>query len=264
LINHLKGKKHWNDIFLPIRYLLEIKHWGFKYHCPICGFHSSDMDLCGETSSILEDMHIVGGGRRKAKCWVCRSRDRERLVFLYLRDYLHVLNPKVKIKILHMAPEPNLFYIFSKKRNIDYTCGDLFTEGYTYPKEVQNMNLLNLPQADNTFDIVLCNHVLEHISEDTRAMSEIFRVLKPGGTAILQVPISQKLEKTYEDFTITSPEERKRVFGQKDHVRIYGQDYKDRLSSVGFNVKLFHDFSRYKKNCLNPEEVLYVCQKAKE
>jgi len=261
LRKRLNMKMHWNDIYVPVRYLLLINHWGFKYHCPICGFHSSDLKECGESSEVITKMHILGAGIRKGMCWLCRSRDRERLIYLYLKDYLNLFQPHNKKKILHMAPEPNLFRIFLKSKNIEYVCGDLFTEGYSYPKEVQNMNLLSLPQSDGTFDLVLCNHVLEHIPDDIKAMSEILRVLKSGGCAILQVPISMELEKTYEDASITSPEEREKAFGQKDHVRIYGRDYSARLASVGFQVQLFHDTEKYRRYGINPEEILFVCTK---
>src|SRR5690606_19939096 len=140
-------------------------------------------------------------------------------------------------------------------------CGDLFTEGYEYAAHVQNMNVMDIPYGDHHFDYVLCNHVLEHIPEDTKAMKEIFRVLKPGGSAILQVPISKNSAQTVEDFTIEDPKKREELFGQFDHVRIYGQDYVNRLESAGFKVNRLNISQKYQKLGVNPEEDLFVCEK---
>lgn len=123
------------------------------------------------------------------------------------------------------------------------------------------MNQLSLPFKEEVFDVVLCNHVLEHIIDDKKAMAEIFRVLKIGGIAILQVPVSHKLIHTYEDCSITEPEQRKKAFGQFDHVRIYGMDYPQRLESIGFKVEKINISQQYPKYGLNPEEDLFVCHK---
>lgn len=101
------------------------------------------------------------------------------------------------------------------------------------------LDITDMNFEDNFFVVIICSHVLEHVMDDRKAMSELFRVLKPKGIAILQVPISKTVRKTFEDFTITSPEEREKYFGQKDHVRIYGQDYKKRLQNIGFKVDLY-------------------------
>ena len=119
---------------------------------------------------------------------------------------------------------------------------------------------------DNFFGVIIYNHVLEHVKNDQKAISELFRVLRPKGFAILQVPISKNAKETFEDFSITSPEERERYFGQKDHVRIYGQDYKKRLESVGFKVELYDikdelNTKNIRKHGFNENEILYVCRK---
>ena len=120
--------------------------------------------------------------------------------------------------------------------------------------------------GDSCFDFIICNHVLEHIQDDRKAMSELFRVLKPSGEAILQVPISKYNKGTFEDFLIILPEEREKYFGQKNHVRIYGRDYKGRLESVGFKVELYDikkdlSIKAIKKYGLNEEEILYIGKK---
>ena len=129
------------------------------------------------------------------------------------------------------------------------------------------MDVTDIHYPENSFDVIICNHVLEHIPDDRKAMNELFRVLKPGGQAILQVPISLTLEKTFEDSTIITPEEREKVFGQKDHVRIYGSDYIKRLKAAGFKVKEYkwtedsNLADPQNRLCLNEDEVVYYCEK---
>ena len=121
---------------------------------------------------------------------------------------------------------------FSKLNNVRYVTTDLQESHVSLNSDIQN-----LPFKDNLFDIVICSHVLEHIPNDQKGMMEIFRVLKKDGWAILQVPLNEDLEVTYEDPSITSPLERLKHFGQEDHVRIYGRDYYKRLEQAGFDVK---------------------------
>lgn len=146
----------------------------------------------------------------------------------------------------------------SKIGFVKYICGDLFTEGYKYPDYVQNMNVLDIPYDDDFFDFIICNHLLEHVPNDFDAMKELFRVLKPNGKAILQVPISKNSDKTFEDFSVTNPKEREEVFGQFDHVRIYGQDYVDRLSSVRFNVERINISEKYEKYGVCIDEDIFI------
>lgn len=101
------------------------------------------------------------------------------------------------------------------------------------------MDLCNIRYPDNSFDAIICCHVLEHIVDERKAISELYRILKPRGWAILQVPIALSIESTYEDYSLTSPSERTRAFGHAGHVRIYGRDYKDRLEQIGFSVDVF-------------------------
>jgi len=157
------------------------------------------------------------------------SLERHRLIWLYLKDETDFFSAKKKV--LHMAPEQCFLDIFKNLKNLDYTTADLYS-----PIVDVKADILKLPFAENTFDMVFCNHVLEHIEDDTKAMQELFRVLKPGGMGIFQIPQDLSLEQTYENFSITSKEERKKHFGQYDHVRIYGKDYFERLRKVGFTV----------------------------
>jgi ubiquinone/menaquinone biosynthesis C-methylase UbiE len=131
---------------------------------------------------------------------------------------------------------------------------------------MEKMNLTDIQHPDASFDVILCNHVLEHIPDDAKAMSELYRVLKPGGWAILQVPLDPNRLETYEDFSITSPHEREKAFGQVDHVRIYGQDYGDRLAAIGFTVKrdrYVQELSEAERQAyaLRVDEEIYFCSK---
>jgi len=137
-------------------------------------------------------------------------------------------------KLLHVAPEGHLGTWLQSKRELDYVTADFHMDHVDY-----RIDLTKMPFSDMSFDAIICNHVLEHIPDDTKAMAELFRVLKRGGWVVLQVPISLSLDATYEDFSITDPGERERAFGQHDHVRIYGSDYVDRLKRVGFIVEPF-------------------------
>jgi len=157
------------------------------------------------------------------------SLERHRLLWLYLKNETDFfVAPK---KLLHFAPEQAFYKRFKKQKNLQYTTTDLHS-----PLAEIKADICDLPFQDNQFDIILCNHVLEHIVDDTKAMQELYRILKPKGTAILQVPQDLSREKTFEDNTITDPKERTKIFGQYDHLRIYGRDYFDKLRNVGFVV----------------------------
>ncbi len=158
------------------------------------------------------------------------SLERHRLLWLYLEKATDFFTTPQKV--LHIAPEQCFIKRFKKIKQWDYTTADLYS-----PIVDVKADICDLPFKDNSFDLVLCNHVLEHIEDDKKAMRELYRVLKKGGTGIFQVPQDMNREVTYEDFSITSPEERAKHFGQYDHVRIYGADYFDKLREVGFQVQ---------------------------
>nr|WP_321414210.1 methyltransferase domain-containing protein [uncultured Allomuricauda sp.] len=158
------------------------------------------------------------------------SLERHRLLWLYLKNETEFFN--APIKLLHFAPEQAFYNRFKKLDNLEYTTTDLNS-----PLADVKADICNLPFQNDFFDVILCNHVLEHIPNDTKAMQELYRVLKPGGWGIFQIPQDLKREKTFEDDTITDRKERARIFGQYDHVRIYGRDYFDKLRSIGFTVE---------------------------
>ena len=158
------------------------------------------------------------------------SLERHRLLWLYLKNETDFFNKP--IKLLHFAPEQAFYQRFKKLDHITYTTTDLNS-----PLADVKADICHLPFDDDTFDVILCNHVLEHIPDDAKAMQELYRVMKPGGWGIFQIPQDLKREQTFEDNTITDRKERARIFGQYDHVRIYGRDYFDKLRSVGFKVE---------------------------
>ena len=167
--------------------------------------------------------------RLNALCPGTLSLERHRLLWLYLDRKTNFLIDA--IRVLHVAPEQVFYKKFKSFSHWDYTTTDLHS-----PLADVKADICALPFEDNTYDFILCNHVLEHIPNDLKAMEELYRVLKPGGTAILQVPLEEDRENTFEDDSITDQQERTRIFGQYDHVRIYGQDYYKRLQEVGFEA----------------------------
>ena len=159
--------------------------------------------------------------------------ERHRLIYFALRKT--VLTPSEKHSILHFAPEKCLTDILKEYfPNGDYVTADM-SEG----RAMVAMDIQNIQFEDERFDLIFCNHVLEHVTDDRKAMSELYRILKPGGRAFLTVPFDPESEKTYEDPSIVSPMRRRIHFGQKDHVRCYGMDFRSRLESAGFRVDPF-------------------------
>jgi len=187
------------------------------------------------------------------------SLERHRLLWLYLqRETDFFSSPK---KVLHFAPEQAFYKRFKKQPNLDYTTTDLES-----PLADVKADICNLPFEDNSFDMILCNHVLEHIPDDTKAMQELYRILKPGGMGIFQIPQDMSRAVTFQDDSITDPKERTLIFGQYDHVRVYGRDYFDKLRSIGFTV-VEEDFihkltpEEVTKYCLAEGEIIPVCYK---
>ncbi len=168
------------------------------------------------------------------------SLERHRQMWLYLQNETDFFSKNYRV--LHIAPEQEFLRKFKKMSNLDYTSADLFS-----PIVDVKADILDLPFENETFDIVICNHVLEHIEDDAKAMRELYRVMKRGGWGIFQVPMKTSLTKTYEDFSITDPKERQKHFGQYDHVRWYGMDYFDRLRNAGFSTEPNFYSQKYSK-----------------
>jgi SAM-dependent methyltransferase len=175
------------------------------------------------------------------------SLERHRLLWLYLQNETDFFTAQKKV--LHFAPEQSFYKRFKRMPNLDYTTTDLNS-----PLADVKADICHLPFQDNAFDIIFCNHVLEHIPDDTKAMQELYRVLKPNGFGVFQIPQDLNREKTFEDNSITDKKERAKIFGQYDHVRIYGRDYFDKLRSVGFKVEEV-DYT----NTLSEDDIFKYC-----
>jgi SAM-dependent methyltransferase len=187
------------------------------------------------------------------------SLERHRLMWLYLKEKTNFFT--ANLKVLHIAPEHCFIKIFEGMKNLDYITADLES-----PLAKVKMDVHHIPFDENTFDVVFCNHVMEHVESDIKAMQEIRRVMKPTGWAIIQSPMDLNLDKTFEDPSITSPKEREKAYGQNDHVRTYGKDYGERLRKAGFNViedKFVMELpnERVKRYALPSEEIIYLCKK---
>ena len=198
--------------------------------------------------------------RPNALCPDSLSLERHRLIWLYLNEKTDFFNKK--LHFLHIAPEQCFLKPFEKQHGEGYITGDLFS-----PLAKVKMDVHVIPFEANTFDAAMCNHVMEHVDDDIKAMSEICRVLKPGGWAIIQIPFFSPVpDVTFEDKSITGPREREKAYGQDDHVRLYGKDYPERLRKAGFEVteddyvkKLpTEEVERY---ALPKGEIIYFCRK---
>lgn len=215
---------------------------GDRFECPICDGHFRKLLPFGEIT-------------RNVQCPRCGSVERHRALWLWLQQRPDFFTrPR---RLLHVAPEVALERPVRALRNIDYVSVDIGRAAMI------RADITDLPFADESFDAIICICVLEHVPDDAKAMRELHRVMKPGGFGIVQVPIHVDLAETYEDWTITTPEGRRAAFEQDDHVRLYGRDYRDRLTTAGFDVTV-DDFPRTRpvemveRYSLNPDEDLYV------
>lgn len=222
-------------------------NFGFARYCPCCNSH-------------VRRFKPFGVRRSDALCPVCGSFERHRLMMLYMKRRTDLFDGSAK-KMLHIAPETQLGRVFEEIPNLEYISADLSS-----PRAMVKMDMMDIHYPDQTFDVVYCSHVLEHVSDDRKAIGEVFRVLRPGGWAILQVPTPTG-HVTLEDPTVTSPEERERLFGQHDHRRRYGLDYKDRLEEAGFVVDVDEfvrtlDDGTVTRCGLDRNEDVYFCVRA--
>ena len=237
--------------FVPRKYLqlfsgvglkaVGILYAGNKVECPICGNHYGKFLPYGRINP-----------RLNALCPSCLSLERHRLIWLYLKEKTNFFS--AQLDVLHIAPEPCFMRRFEKQHGEKYITADIES-----PLAKVKMDIHQIPFSENIFDVVICNHVLEHVQDDIKAMSEIRRVLKPGGWAIMQVPFFSPVpDVTIEDTTITDPREREKVFGQDDHVRMFGKDYSKRIERAGLKA-VEDDFAKAQpeKYGLQRAEILY-------
>ncbi len=227
---------------------MDLFYRGNKVECPICEKTYRKFLPYGRINP-----------RENALCPGSQSLERHRLMWLYLKEKTDFFT--APHKLLHIAPESCFIKKFEALPNITYTTADLES-----PLAKVKMDIHAMPFADNSFDIVFCNHVMEHVEDDLQAMREIYRVLSLGGWAIIQSPINESLATTYEDASITSPQGREKAFGQDDHLRMYGRDYPERLRAAGFEVvedRFVMEMSPEKvaRYALPANEIIYLCKK---
>ena len=237
---------HWAARFLSIFYI------GNEVECPVCNSHYRKFLPYGRNTS----------SRENALCPGCLSLERHRLMGLYLKRKTNFFTAP-NLKVLHVAPEYCFIDRFEKMKNLDYITGDIES-----PLAKVKMDIHQIPFEDNTFDVAFCNHVMEHVDDYVLAMSELHRVLKPGGWALIQSPQDMKYAVTYEDATITDPKEREKYFLQNDHLRLFGRNYNHELEKGGFTVKedrfVMDELTKQevKRYALPSEEIVYFCQKS--
>ncbi len=227
---------------------IAVFYHGNQVECPVCGSHFRKFLPYGRTNP-----------RENALCPNCLALERHRLMWLYLKRKTDFFT--APHKLLHVAPEHCFIDRFEHMKNLEYVTADIES-----PLAKVKMDIHQIPFAENTFDVAFCNHVMEHVDNDIRAMSELYRVLKPGGWAIIQSPMDITRATTLEDPAIQSEADREKYYWQADHQRLYGNDYAQRLAKAGFTVHAdpfikelpAEQVSRY---ALPEEEIVYFCQK---
>lgn len=208
---------------------------GNKVTCPICTGTFRSFKPYGAVLELTQDHALMSLGRRSnAACPSCGSKERDRAVALYLTRYINWFHTQAR-SVLHIAPEKSLGIFLRRLPYINYLSGDL-SPNRSPQVAMKQIDITKIPFSDNSFDVIICNHVLEHVPDDMSAMRELYRVLKPAGLSILQVPYANDLIGTQEQ-SLSNAKARLRHYGQTDHVRLYGIDYSDRLRTSGFTVE---------------------------
>jgi SAM-dependent methyltransferase len=182
--------------------------------------------------ALMSALDVIGSDLDHYSCPRCGANDRERHLLLYL-EQSGIFREAAGLQILHFAPEPAVERMITQRIPRKYVRADLFVVA----PGMERIDLHAIPYPDGSFDVVIANHVLEHVADDARVLSEIRRVLRPGGTAVLQTPYSAVLSRTIEDPAVTSPESRLQLYGQADHVRLYGVDLFERIVAAGFRSR---------------------------
>jgi SAM-dependent methyltransferase len=232
------------------KFFAPVLYRGNKVECPVC--EKSFSKFLSYGSNVAHRENVL--------CPYDLTLERHRLMWLYLTRKTDFFSAE-SLKVLHIAPEQCFLPHFKKQNNLDYTNADLVS-----PIADIHFDLHDIPLEDNQYDVVFCNHVMEHVDDPIRCMSELNRVMKPGGWAIMQVPQDMSRTETYEDKSITSPDEREKHFWQKDHVRLFGKDYPSYLEKAGFKVDEFDlntefDATEVVKFRLMQKEILYIARK---
>lgn len=219
--------------FVADNCLMRIKpHPTGDKHCIVCGYNFEKFLSGGINAEIFSKHHIIGGGYRNSyRCPCCGATDRVRWGYYVLQNKTDIL--EISGRVLHIAPERGIKNLIERNREIDYYTADIVSG-----KAMHVTDITDIQYKDGTFDYIICNHVMEHIADEEKAVNEIKRVLKENGRWIFSFPICKDMI-TYEDPSILTPEARLEAYGQHDHVRLYGNDYKNRFEKYGFNLQIF-------------------------
>ncbi len=231
-------------------YVFRTLHPGDKYYCLYCKKSYGKFLHEGVKADVFKRYKVAGGGyKTNTRCPNCGSVDRARLLALFFE--LRTDAFRKKTDILHISPNKSIANFLIANPTVNHVVGALEPDQFAEYNPIE-MDVQKIPLEDNIFDIVICCHVIEHVDDDAAAMREIYRVLKPGGFAVLQVPLALNLNKTLEDKTLKTDKERKIAHGQVDHMRLYGIDYFDKLAAAGFRVVRDNPFDN---NWLSPQEL---------
>lgn len=235
----------------PFKKVAPLIYKGNKVECPVC--ERSFRKFLSYGSEVAH--------REGVLCPYDLTLERHRLMWLYLQKESNFFTDQ--LDVLHIAPEQCFHKKFKEQENLNYLTGDLVS-----PIADMHFDLHDIPLEENKFDVIFCNHVLEHVDDALQCMKELHRVMKPGGWGIMQVPQDISRKETYEDPTITSEEDREREFWQKDHVRLFGMDYPDWLRKAGFEVEVYNKEEKLGEDLIEryrlmKKEILYIVRKAK-
>jgi SAM-dependent methyltransferase len=264
-IYHPLQSHYRNLVFYVKRFFYRISFSSYKGHgftCNVCQqqyFRFVDDWPASENKNALSINHVIAGYGNNIICPNCLSNARERLVIAMLQHHVNIDNKK----ILHLSPEKNVYQYLKSRSQVVTT--DLVPGFYkNIDKHIKQEDAMAFSFADQSFDVVIANHVLEHISDDLKAMSEIFRVLKKGGVAVLQIPYSETISATIEEPLIDNPAKQSALFGQKDHIRIYQlNDYISRLGQSGFIVSKisYKELSAFHQHAIQLDETFLEIKK---
>ena len=234
----------------PFKMIAPILYRGDNVECPVCGGKFSKFLSYG--SDVVHRENVL--------CPKDLTLERHRLMWLYLSDHSNFFK-EANLSLLHIAPEQCFHGKFKQQKNLDYLTADLVS-----PIADIHFDLHSIPLETDRFDVIFCNHVMEHVEDVLQCMKELYRVMKPGGWGIMQVPQNHDCEQTLEDKSIVTPEEREKHYWQKDHLRLFGKDYPKWLEKAGFDVVEFKMQEHYtppiiERFRLQEKEILYIVNK---
>lgn len=244
--------------FIPRHWLQKVAHASMCFIAPFYAGNRFEDPITGRRYRKMLPYGRIKP-RQNALAPHSMSLERHRLLWLFLKNKTDFFSKQAKM--LHVAPEFCFISKFKRMKNLEYITGDLIS-----PWADVKMDIQDIPFPDNTFDVIMCNHVLEHVDDDSQAMGEFYRTMKSGGWGIFEVPVDYNSAKTLEDPSINTPELREKHYWQADHLRLYGRDYAERLRAAGFIVEECDYLSELSdgerlRYSLPAKEIIYFCRK---